>query len=344
MFMKHADLGFTKENLLSVPIPESMAKQYQPIKNELLNMPGILKVAAIGPNNSGARLRWEGMNPELRYLENEVKFLMVDYDFLESYRAKITAGRNFSQQFMEDWKYGYIINEQAARLWQLDSPPGKTLNLAGRKGKIIGIVKNIHEGYKESLPAQIYYLEPLTQWDRYSEFIVRIKAGGTKEAIRGIEKVWKQFEKNTPFKFSFIDEEIDQLYKQEELISTVIKHFTILAIFITCLGLLGLASFMAEHKTKEIGIRKVLGAAVSQILVLLNREFIKCLLLANVIAWPLAWYFMNVWLQTYPYRTRIDPGLFIIAALLSGFITLFTTSIQALKAAYAKPVDALHYE
>lgn len=342
--MKHADLGFTKENLLSVPITESMARQYQPIKNELLNLPGIWKVAAIGPNNSGARLRWEGMNPGLKYLENEVRFLMVDYDFLESFQAKIIQGRNFSPQFKEDRKHGYIINEQAARLWQLDSPLGKTLELGQRKGKIIGIVKDIHEGYKENLRAQIYYLEPLTQWDRYREFIVRIKTGATKEAIRGIERVWKQFEKNTPFKFSFIDEEIDRLYKQEELISTVIKHFTILAIFITCLGLLGLASFMAEHKTKEIGIRKVLGAKVSQILVMLNREFIKCLLLANVIAWPLAWYFMTGWLQTYPYRTRIDLGLFIISALLSGLITLFTTSIQALKAAYAIQVDALHYE
>lgn len=343
-FMKHADLGFTKENLLSVPITESMAKQYQPIKNELLNLPGISKVAGIGSNNWGARLRWEGMNPALQYLENEVRFLMVDYHFLESFQAKIIVGRNFSPQFTGDREHSFIINEQAARLWQLDSPLGKTLDLVERKGKIIGIVKDIHEGYKESLQAQIYYLEPLTHWDRYSEFIIRIKTGGTKEAIRGIEKVWKQFEKSTPFKFSFIDEEIDRLYKQEELISTVIKYFTILAIIITCLGLLGLASFMAESKTKEIGIRKVLGATVSKILIMLNREFIKCLLLANVIAWPIAWYFMNRWLQTYPYRTDIDIVLFILAALLSGFITLFTTSIQALKAAYANPVDSLHYE
>jgi ABC-type antimicrobial peptide transport system permease subunit len=343
-FMKHADLGFAKENLLSIPITESMARLSQPIKNQLLDLPGILKVTAIGPNNSGARLRWENMNKNLQYMENEVRFLMVDYDFLDSLQAKITAGRNFSKQFTRDWQYGYIINEQAARLWQLGSPLGTTLSLAGRKGEIIGIVKDIYEGYKKSIPAQIYYLKPLTQWDRYRKFIVRIKAGETKVTIGGLEEVWSKYEKATPFKYSFIDEEIDQMYKQEELIGTVIKHLTLLAIFITCLGLLGLASFMAESKTKEIGIRKVLGADVSQIFIMLNQEFLKCLLIANVIALPTAWYFMNNWLKAYPYRTPVNLGIFIMAILLSALITLFATSIQALKSAYANPVDVLLYE
>ena len=174
--------------------------------------------------------------------------------------------------------------------------------------------------------------------------IAKLGNGNPSETLEFVNRTWEEFGTDYPFEYSWLKDDFGKLFETERRTGQILLVFSILSIFLSCLGLLGLASFMAESKTKEIGIRKVLGATVSKILIMLNREFIRCLLLANVIAWPIGWYFMNSWLQTYPYRTRIDLVLFIIAALLSGFITLFTTSIQALKAAYTNPVNALHYE
>jgi len=343
-FMKHADLGFDQENLLSVPVDSAMSLDISAVKNDLRQQKAILDVAAPGPGSQGASLRWEGMNPDLSYLENEVRFRMVDYDFFPTMGARFVAGRNFSEEFGKDFEAGYIINEEAARLWQMDSPLGKNIDFCGRAGNIIGVVDNIHIGYRESLHAEIYYLKSLDVWDRSSTLIIRIETGGIKEAIEAVQKIWKRFNAGTPFEFSFLDQEIDETYKQEELVSRIAGYFAALSIFISCLGLFGLASFMAEQKTKEIGLRKVLGASISSIVSLLNKEFLKCVGIANIIAWPFAWIAMHRWLQTYPYRIGLSMTFFLLSALLAVLISLATVSFQAIRAALSNPSDALRFE
>jgi hypothetical protein len=343
-FMKYADLGFDHENLLSVPVDSAISTDISALKNELRQQTAILDVSALGPGSQGTSLRWEGMNPDLSYLENEVRFRMVDYDFFPTMGARFVAGRNFSEKFGEDFESGYIINEEAARLWQMDSPLSKNIEFCGRAGNIIGIVDNIHIGYKESSYAEIYYLKSLDVWDRSSTLIIRIEPGNIKEAIEDVQEIWNRFNAGTPFEFSFLDQEIDEIYKQEELVSQIAGYFAALSIFISCLGLFGLVSFLAEQKTKEIGIRKVLGASVSSIVSLLNREFLKCVLIANIIAWPIAWIAMHWWLQTYPYRAGLSMIFFLLSALLAVLISLATVSFQAIRAALSNPSDALRFE
>ncbi|UCC39496.1 MAG: ABC transporter permease [Candidatus Aminicenantes bacterium] len=343
-FMKYADLGFDKENLLSVPLTENMSRYAAGIKDTLIQRSKVAKVTAPGSTNQGGRLRWEGMNQELSYLENEVRFRMVDYDFFDTMGAQIVAGRNFSKVHGSDFSGAYVINEEAVKLWQLESPVGKDLDLCGRPGRIIGVVNNIHMGYKNSLRAEVYYLARLAGWDRPRSLILRISPGGIKETVEVVKGIWEEFNGNRPFEFSFFDQEIDKKYRQEEQVSRIFGFFASLSIFISCLGLFGLGSFMAEQKTKEIGIRKVLGASASRITILLNMEFFKCLLVANALAWPVSWYIMRGWLRGYPYRIELGAGFFIISTILAVLITLFTISFQAVRVALGSPSDALRHE
>jgi ABC-type antimicrobial peptide transport system permease subunit len=343
-FMKHADLGFEIENLLSIPITESMSDHAETIRNALIRLPSVIHIAAAGPTNQGGSLRWEGMDPELSYLENEVNFRMVDYDYFATLGAEVVAGRNFSRQYGSDIKAGYIINEEAVKLWHLDFPVGKSLNLCGRSGQIIGVVKNIHMGYKNSLRAEVYYLSKMTEWDRFTSLNARIQPGGIPETMDKAKGIWEEYNGNRPFEYSFFDQEIDRKYNQEERVSHIFVYFAALSIFISCLGLFGLAMFMVEQKTKEIGIRKVLGASFSKIVMIINREFLRCVLLASIIAWPLGWIVMRSWLNAYPYRTEIGWSFFVLSSLFAVVITVLTVSIQAGKAALANPSDALRYE
>lgn len=343
-FMKHADLGFEEQNLLSITLTENMSDHVEAIKNRLIKLPSVTKAGAAGPTNQGGRLRWEGMDPDLSFLENEVNFRMVDYDYFDALDAEIFAGRNFSRQYGSDPQGGYIINEEAVKLWHLDSPVGKRLDLCGRAGQIIGVVKNIHMGYKNSLRAEVYYLRKMTDWDRHTSLNIRILRGGIRDAMVTSKRIWEEYNGNRPFEYSFYDQEIDRNYRQEEQASRIFGYFAILSIFISCLGLVGLMMFMAEQKTKEIGIRKVLGASSSKIVALLNKEFLRCVLLASVIAWPLGWIIMRNWLNAYPYRTDLGWSFFILSSLLAVAIVLATVSFQAIKAALANPSDALRYE
>lgn len=343
-FMKHADLGFEEQNLLSISITENMSAHSESIRNTLIKQPSVIEVGAAGPTNQGGRLRWEGMDPGLSYLENEVNFRMVDYDYFDSLDAQIVSGRNFSKQYGSDLRGGYIINEEAVKLWHLESPVGKSLDLCGRAGQILGVVKNIHMGYKNSLRSEVYYLAKLTDWDRYTSMSVRIKPGGIRETMGIAKGIWEEYNGNRPFEYSFFDQEIDRKYRQEEQVSQIFGYFASLSILISCLGLFGLAMFMAEQRTKEIGIRKVLGASSAKIVVLLNKEFLRCVLLASIIAWPLGWCIMRSWLRAYPYRIDLGWSFFVLSSLVAVVITLVTVSMQAIKAALANPSDALRYE
>jgi putative ABC transport system permease protein len=238
-----------------------------------------------------------------------------------------------------------VVNEAAVKAMGFigESPIGKRFGLSGRKGKIIGVVKDFHSRslHYKIAPLVIQHIAVDGDYDTLS---FRLKAENVSGTLSFLEGVWKKYAPDYTFAFSFFDEEIDELYKSEQRMGNVFNYFTFLAIFISCLGLLGLVSFTAQQRTKEIGIRRVLGSTVPGIVVLFSRQFLKWVLAANIIAWPLGYYFMNKWLQRFAYRTGIGIDVFIISGAIALVIALLTVSYQSVKAAAANPVEALRYE
>jgi putative ABC transport system permease protein len=253
---------------------------------------------------------------------------------------KMALGRFFSREFSTDAAQAAVLNETAVKATGMGSPIGKRISVGDREGTIIGVMKDFHQS---SLRNQI---EPMIFWIREGgpRVCVKINSEHMPETIRFVESTWKRFVRHYPFTYGFLDENIDDLYKVERKIATAFQYSTLVAMCVACLGLLGLASFMAQRRTKEIGIRKVLGATVSNIVLLLSKEFGKWVLLANVIAWPIAYYAMNRWLESFAYRISIGWGTFALAGLFAFLMALITVSSQAIKAALANPVETLRYE
>jgi putative ABC transport system permease protein len=269
---------------------------------------------------------------------------MVDFDYIQTHRMTITAGRDFSREFPSDMTSAYLINEEAVRRWGFNDPVGKRFALVGSPGVIIGVYRNQHFGLKDDVRPCVLYLDSKTPWDRHRFLTVRLKAGRVAEAMADIKRTWKAQITDIPIEYHFVDEMIDALYQSEERLSGLINAFTVLAIAISCLGLFGMASFMAQQRTKEIGVRKVLGASVSRIVILMTQETLRLVLFAGLIAWPVAFLAMRSWLNDYSYRVKIGADVFIISGLLTLAIALMTVIYQAVKSAVANPVRSLRYE
>jgi hypothetical protein len=343
-FMRNRKLGYNKEYLVYAVLRRDMRQQFDVVKEELLKNPNILAVTSSGTiptsgyNFSNSLWRWEGQNPDEEIL---MRASFIDYNYFETFGMEIIEGRSYSKQYSTDPTEALIVNEEAVKVMGMESPIGKQLGIGDNQAKIIGVVKNYHfRSMKQKIEPLILILNPHNCWALFA----RLNSEDVSKTIGHMENAWGQFAPGYPFTYRFMDEAIDNLYRSEQQIGTLFRYFSILAIFISCLGLFGLASFMAEQRTKEIGIRKVLGATVSNILLLLSKEFAKWVLIANVIAWPFAYYAMNKWLQGYAYRINIAVWSFILAAVLALAIALFTVSYQAVRAATANPADALRYE
>ncbi len=343
-FMRNRKLGYDKEYLVYAVLRGDMRKQFDAVKEELLKNQNILDVTSsatiptYGYNFSNSLWRWEGQNPEEEIL---MRASFIDYDYFKTFGMEIIEGRSYSKQFSSDPTEALIVNEEAVKVMGMDSPLGKQLGIGDNQAKIIGVVKNYHfRSLKQEIEPLILILAPQQCWALFA----RLRSEDISQTIGHMEKVWGQFAPGYPFDYRFMDEAIDDLYRSEQQIGTLFRYFSILAIFISCLGLFGLASFMSEQRTKEIGIRKVLGATVSNILLLLSKEFVKWVLIANIIAWPVAYYAMNRWLQGYAYRINIAVWSFVLAAALALAIALITVSYQAIRAATGDPADALRYE
>jgi hypothetical protein len=257
---------------------------------------------------------------------------------------KILAGRNFSREFPSDLTIGYLINEEAVNRWDFKDPVGKRFSLVGAEGRVVGVYKNQHFGLKENVLPCVLYLSPKTDWDRYDLLTARLKAGHVMEAMEDIKKTWNSHIADIPLEYHFVDEMIDELYQSEERLSRLINVFTLLAVAISCLGLFAMASYIAQQKTKEIGIRKVLGASASRIIVLMTREIVGWIIIANIVAWPISFLAMRSWLNDYPYRVKIGIGIFVVSGLVALSLALVTVIGQAAKSAVANPVDSLRYE
>jgi ABC-type antimicrobial peptide transport system permease subunit len=339
-YMKNKDLGFNKENLIYLET-ENFASKYLALKNELLQHPEIISVAAsgdmllnIGTNNVAD---WEGMDKNAKWISFPT--LYVTEDFAQAFKLKMAGGRFFSKEYPSDEAEGFVINEAAVKAMHLQNPVGKYFKAGEKVGKIIGVVKDFNF---RSLRSEV---EPLIlSLYGYQHLYVRINSNDVRRTIGMVEQIfhrqYPEYESTT----HFFDQEIDKLYQSELRMGSLFGYFSILAVFIACLGLFGLVSFVSENMTKEIGIRKVLGATVTNVVSTLTKDFVVWTLLANIIAWPISYFTMNKWLQGFAYR--IDVNLFVFA--LAGGLTLMIVSItvcfQAIKAATTNPVNSLKYE
>jgi putative ABC transport system permease protein len=283
----------------------------------------------------------EGFNIEESQM---MAIINVDQDYLPTMGIELSAGRNFSPDFPGDPERSVLINETAAKQFGWDDPIGKQIReLDGREivKTVVGVIKDYH------FISVRYAIEPMliTNEPYILEAIsLKVAPGDTRPILSALQNTWDKMSPGIPFEFYFIGEEFNGLYQTEERLIRIFTYFSILAIFIACLGLFGMAAFTAEQRTKEIGIRKILGASISGLVMNLNKEFLLLATIANLIAWPLVYLYSRSWLQDFPYRTDIHIGIFLAAAALVLLIGLLTTSFQSLKAALTDPVDSLRYE
>jgi predicted permease len=342
-YMQTTNLGYDRENLLYIPLEGDLRNNYDVFKDEALKKPGVKSISSIsqpptGIENGTGGVEWDGKDQSTRPMFTQVA---VSYDFSKTMNIRIAKGRDYSKSFATD-SVGYIVNEEALKKISYKDPIGKPLTFWGKKGKIIGVVKDFHfTSLHDPIKPLIVRLGAN---DNFYWILVRTEAGKTKQAIAGLESLCKQLNPKFPFTYQFSDEEYQKLYRSEQVISKLSGYFSFLAIFISCLGLLGLAMFTAEQRTKEIGIRKVLGASTSSLFTLLSEEFLLYVLIALVIASPLAWLMMHKWLQDYSYRIDISLWIFVMAGSIAILISLATVSFQAFKAALANPVKSLRTE
>ena len=344
-FIRHKDLGYQHKDVLCIRMIGNMLGQYETIKHELLKNPNIVSISRSvqHPANIGSSvsaLDWDGKNPDATVSMN---FEYVDYDYFQTLGMEIIAGRAFSREFATDLTDGYIVNEEAVRLMGMDSPVGKRLSVFRKEGQIIGVVKNYHF---QSLhqPLRPFVLGGNPEWDKNWMFI-KLRPENVTEATEYIKSICKKFDADDSYvNFHFLDNALDYSYRVEKQIGQFAGYFTILAILISCLGLFGLASFMAQQRTKEIGIRKVLGASVPGVVFMLSKDFTKWVIFSNLIAWPLAYFASQKLLQIYAYRIAMGFDIFILSGLAALLIAFLTVSFQAIRTAQMNPVESLRYE
>ena len=343
-YVRNRKLGYDKEHMIYFGMRGDMREKFDSVKNELLQNPNILGVTAssnvptYGYTFSNSLWRWEGQNPDEETL---MRAVFIDVDYFKTFGMEITEGRSFSKEFPTDATEAIMVNEEAVKAMGMESPIGKHLSIQDENFRIIGIVKNYHF---RSLRQEIDPLILIHSPENSRALFARLKSDQIPQTIGYMEKIWERFAPGYPFNYRFLDEALDRLYRSEQRIGTLFRYFSILAILISCLGLLGLASFMAEQRTKEIGIRKVLGATTPNIVALLSKEFTKWVLVANIAAWPIAYFALSKWLQSYAYSANIALWSFILSGMLALVIALITVSYQSIKAALANPVDSLRYE
>ncbi|MBS1596933.1 MAG: ABC transporter permease [Bacteroidetes bacterium] len=342
-YIQTKNLGYDRENLLYIPMEGELINSYDVFKAQALKMPGVKSVTSLSQsptsiNNGTSGLDWDGKDPNV---VTSFTWIQTNYDLIKTMNLKLVDGRDFSESFATD-SSAYIINEEALKTLQYKNPIGRRLKFWGKDGTIIGVLKDFHiRSLHEPINPVVIRLGDKNS---FGSILVRTEAGKTKQAIASLEALSKQLNPKFPFTYQFADEEFQKLYRSEQVITKLSGYFSFLAIFISCLGLLGLAIFTAEQRTKEIGIRKVLGASTSSLFTLLSKEFLQFVLIAIFIATPIAWWMMHAWLQDYSYRIDISWWIFILAGSMAILIALATISFQAIKAALANPVKSLRTE
>jgi putative ABC transport system permease protein len=343
-FMRNKDTGFDKAQVVVLPMTEQMQQHFDAIREDLSTYPEIKGVTAstrkLGNPLWRNQLFFEGKNPEEQWIS---PYMTVDYDFLSFYRIKLLQGRDFSPEYADDNNSrSYIINETLAKQIGWENPIGQKFKIGDLDwGKVIGVVKdfNFRSLHHKIEPVAFYVYRP---W--LFNMSVRIGTKDMSRTLGYLEEKLQPYRGEQPFLYSFLDEDFARLYQNEEKSRRIFGIFSLLAIVISCLGLLALASFTAEQKTKEIGIRKILGSSVVDIMVMLSWRFTKWVILANIIALPVAWYVMNRWLQNFAYRIQTGIDTFVVASGAALLFSLVTVSFKVFHAASANPIDSIRYE
>ena len=297
-----------------------------------------MQVAGMG---STLGVNWPGKQQKFN-----IWVLDVDDEFAETYGIKMNDGRFYSRDFATDLTNGFVINQTAANEMGFENPIGQELTMWGRKGTIIGVTNDFHfSSLHNKIEPLIFHIpEPENVNRSYRVLSMRIKPNSMPQSLDYIKKTWETYFPNEDFEYYFMDEKLKANYVSEARMGTLFKYFSFLVIFIACLGLYGLTAFTIEQKNKEIGIRKVNGAKVSEILTMLNKDFIKWVAIAFIIATPIAYYVMNKWLENFAYKTTLSWWIFALAGVITLGIALLTVSWQSWRAASKNPVEALRYE
>lgn len=349
-FLKNKDVGFTKENILTIGLNSNLKSQKDAFKQKLLSHPEIIGVSYSGGSISSIR-NTESFDFNSDGELTSIQLHPIDPAYLELYEVKLLEGRNFSFDNQTDHQQKIILNEEAVNQsgLKMGSAAGTIFYrdswyftaLPSKECEVIGIFKDFH--YR-SLHENIGPQGLVWNEDWLGAINIKIQPENKQKTIELIEVVFKEFSNNVPFEYTFVDEEIDNLYKSDKQLGKFFQYFSLIAIIIAMLGLFGLAAFIAESRTKEIGIRKALGSSVTKIVLMITKEFFKWVIVANIIAMPIAYYGMNKWLQTFAFKVKITPDIFIISVIISLLITFITVLYQSFKAARSNPVDSLRYE
>ncbi len=356
-YCRNMDLGFDKDHLVLIGgTPGELRGKYDQFAERLAANPNVVSSAGSsrvppGSLSSSLKARPEGVPEEE---QRGMQTVWTDFDFIETMGFELAAGRSFSRDFSADAQTAFILNEAAVKEigWTNETAIGKGFGSSEiadwtsgqweeRDGNVIGVLKDFHfESMKEEIVPTVYFVAPYMAWN----YVIRIKPNNIPTTIAHIEEVWKSFNIETPFEYTFVDENFATLYETEERQGRIFGIFAALAILIACLGLIGLASFTAEQKRKEISIRKVLGASSMGIITLLSKEFTWLVIIAFALATPLAWYIMDNWLEDFAYRISIGAQMFLFAGFMALLIAWVTVALQTARAAAANPVKALQRE
>ncbi|MEO3408476.1 ABC transporter permease [Mucilaginibacter sp. CAU 1740] len=347
-FMRNQSLGFQKNQMLTIDFSGDSAIQSRQdiIKNELKKIPNVLGATASGaiPGFGNSVAYSEIQNQAGAMQQMNMNMYDVDYDFISQFEMKLAAGRIFSQAFGTDTTKAIVINEASAKSLGYRNPAdavGRNYSQWGRTGKIIGVLKDFHF---QSLQETVKPLNMRINLRGTGAFTLKVAATNVPATISALQAKWKELAPERPFNYVFVDETFNKQYASEVTFGNLFVNFAVLAIFISCLGLLGLASYSTIQRTREIGIRKVLGASVSGIVNMLSKEFLILVLISALIAFPIAWFAMHSWLQDFAYRITISWWIFVFAGVLALVIAFTTVSFQAIKAALTNPVKSLRSE
>ncbi|MEO1051985.1 MAG: ABC transporter permease [Bacteroidota bacterium] len=344
-FMQSQDIGFDKEQVITVPMTGTSNERYETLYNELLRDESIVGVTAsnqrLGNNlhQFGARIIVDGERQNVT-----VSGVNVDYDFLDVYNIELIEGRNFSRDIASDKQRAFIVNESLVKEMGWEEPLGQSLGFGwyDTLGTVVGVVKDFNfNSLHHEINTLAIHVNP--DWN-YNELSIKAKAGKLEDAIEHIDQTWKTVVADSPVEYAFLDAHFEKLYESDKQVSEIVTVMAVLAIIIACLGLFGLASLATEQRIKEIGIRKVHGANIGQLILLLSRSFALLVTIAFIITVPFTWYLMGEWLTSFAYRIEISPFTFLLAGLVALGIALLTVSYHAIKTALTNPVKALRYE
>ena len=342
-YMRSKNLGYVKEHLIYIPLRGEAQKSYSILKSQLENEPLINSVSGtmqqptfMSANGGGAD--WEGKDPDFKPL---IGFAGVDYDYLKTLKIQLVEGRAFSKNYSTDSTNGVLINETLAKMIGGDSSvEGKKFDWANN-GIITGVMKNYnYSPVQAAIEPLAVYLAP----SQVNFALVRLNAGNVSGSLDEVKDVWQKVNPNYPFEYTFFDEDFARMFQSDERMGTLFGYASLFAILVACLGLYGLSSYMAEQRTREIGLRKIMGASVSEITALFSKEFVKWILIANILAWPLAYLLIEKLLQDYAYRIPFLWWVYPLTFVLTVAVALLTVGYQSIKAAIANPAEALRYE